>query len=233
VLDLVVAFPEDLGYESYEVDLFGPRSGPPREVRRDDAGWKMAERRSRRPWNPAASGNAARGEAGLSTAQDRRPDVRRHRRPWQGPTVQFDFNLPQRLGIQYVASDGSQTPAVMVHRAIYGSLERFMGGLVEHYAGAFPLWLAPSGAMVMPNHRPDARIRPQGAGRAAGRRAAVQIDERNEKNRRQDPRGADQEGPLHAGGGRREETANTSAVRSARWRPGSHGPGPIRDRLVR
>src|SRR6266852_4712564 len=71
-------------------------------------------------------------------------------RPWQGPTVQFDFNLPQRLGIHYVASDSSQVPVVMVHRAIYGSLERFMGGLVEHYAGAFPLWLAPVQAAVLP-----------------------------------------------------------------------------------
>ena len=70
-------------------------------------------------------------------------------RKWQLSTVQFDFTLPQRFGLQYVAEDGKRHQPLMVHRALYGSIERFFGTLVEHYAGAFPLWLAPVQAVVM------------------------------------------------------------------------------------
>jgi threonyl-tRNA synthetase len=71
-------------------------------------------------------------------------------RLWQGPTVQVDFNLPERFNLTYVAEDGSKKAPVMVHRAILGSIERFLGALIEHYAGAFPAWLAPLQVMVMP-----------------------------------------------------------------------------------
>ena len=71
-------------------------------------------------------------------------------RLWQGPTVQVDFNLPERFNLNYVAEDGSRKTPVMVHRAILGSIERFFGALIEHYAGAFPLWLAPVQVRVLP-----------------------------------------------------------------------------------
>src|SRR5467141_324825 len=71
-------------------------------------------------------------------------------RPWQLCTVQFDFNLPQRFQLEYVAEDGTRKQPVMVHRALYGSVERFFGVLIEHYAGAFPAWLAPVQAEVLP-----------------------------------------------------------------------------------
>src|SRR6202158_3831245 len=64
-------------------------------------------------------------------------------RLWQLSTVQFDFNLPQRFDLEYVAEDGSRKQPVMVHRALYGSVERFFGVLIEHHAGAFPVWLSP------------------------------------------------------------------------------------------
>ncbi len=70
-------------------------------------------------------------------------------RPWQLSTVQFDFNLPQKFGLEYVAADGSRQRPLMVHRALYGSIERFFGILIEHYAGNFPLWLAPLQVKVM------------------------------------------------------------------------------------
>jgi threonyl-tRNA synthetase len=70
-------------------------------------------------------------------------------RLWQCGTIQLDFNLPVRLGAEYVAEDNSRKPPVMLHRAIVGSMERFIGILIENYAGAFPLWLAPVQAMVM------------------------------------------------------------------------------------
>jgi threonyl-tRNA synthetase len=71
-------------------------------------------------------------------------------RPWQLTTVQFDFNLPARFGLEYVAEDGAKHQPLMVHRALLGSVERFFGMLIEHYAGAFPLWLAPVQVEVCP-----------------------------------------------------------------------------------
>jgi threonyl-tRNA synthetase len=71
-------------------------------------------------------------------------------RKWQLSTVQFDFTLPKRFGLEYIHEDGKKHEPLMVHRALYGSLERFFGILVEHYAGAFPLWLAPVQVAVLP-----------------------------------------------------------------------------------
>src|ERR1700733_7002949 len=71
-------------------------------------------------------------------------------RLWQLSTVQVDFNLPQRFGPEYVAEDGSRKQPVMVHRALFGSVERFFGVLIEHYAGAFPVWLSPVQAVMIP-----------------------------------------------------------------------------------
>ena len=71
-------------------------------------------------------------------------------RSWQLSTIQVDFNLPERFGLEYVASDGSRPRPVMIHRALFGSVERFFGVLIEHYAGAFPAWLAPVQAAVLP-----------------------------------------------------------------------------------
>lgn len=71
-------------------------------------------------------------------------------RVWQCGTIQLDFNLPERFDLTYIAPDGSQRRPVMLHRVIYGSLERFIGILIEHYAGAFPLWLAPIQVNIIP-----------------------------------------------------------------------------------
>ncbi|HSW29582.1 MAG TPA: threonine--tRNA ligase [Longimicrobiales bacterium] len=71
-------------------------------------------------------------------------------RKWQGPTVQLDFNLPERFAMEYVGEDNHPHRPVMLHRVLVGSMERFMGGLIEHYAGAFPTWLAPEQVRVMP-----------------------------------------------------------------------------------
>jgi threonyl-tRNA synthetase len=70
-------------------------------------------------------------------------------RPWQLTTVQFDFNLPDRFGLEYVGADNAPHRPIMIHRALFGSLERFFGVLIEHYAGAFPVWLAPVQAVVL------------------------------------------------------------------------------------
>jgi threonyl-tRNA synthetase len=69
---------------------------------------------------------------------------------WQGPTIQVDFNLPQRFDVCYIGEDGLEHSAVMIHRTVLGSMERFLACLVEHYGGAFPVWLSPVQATVVP-----------------------------------------------------------------------------------
>ncbi len=102
-------------------------------------------------------------------------------RPWQLSTVQFDFNLPKKFDLEFVGSDGGRHRPLMVHRALYGSIERFFGILVEHYAGNFPLWLAPVQVKILT--LTDAQIGPAGELakklEAAGMR--VELDSRPEK----------------------------------------------------
>ncbi|MCC6312911.1 MAG: threonine--tRNA ligase [Thermomicrobiales bacterium] len=71
-------------------------------------------------------------------------------REWTGPTIQVDFNLPERFDVTYIGEDGERHRAAMIHRTLLGSMERFVGGLIEHYAGAFPVWLAPVQAKIIP-----------------------------------------------------------------------------------
>jgi threonyl-tRNA synthetase len=70
-------------------------------------------------------------------------------REWQGPTIQVDFNMPERFDVNYTGADGQEHRVVMIHRTVLGSMERFVGGLIEHYGGRFPLWLAPLQARVI------------------------------------------------------------------------------------
>ena len=77
------------------------------------------------------------------------------KRKWQCATIQCDFALPARFDLKYVDNEGKERQPVMLHRVILGSLERFLGALVEHYAGAFPLWLAPVQAVVIPIRKED------------------------------------------------------------------------------
>jgi len=71
-------------------------------------------------------------------------------REWQGPTCQVDLNLPERFDITYIGEDGQKHRSIMIHRTVLGSMERFIGGLLEHYAGNFPVWLAPTQATIIP-----------------------------------------------------------------------------------
>jgi threonyl-tRNA synthetase len=102
-------------------------------------------------------------------------------RAWQCSTIQVDFNLPTRFELEFIGEDGKAHQPVMVHRALLGSLERFFGVLIEHYGGAFPLWLAPLQAVVIPvTEKHQAYAREVGETlRAQGVR--VHVDDRNEK----------------------------------------------------
>ena len=147
VLDLDFHLLEAMGFDDFEVML----STRPEKAVGDPERWELAteslrstlERRGI-PYEVDEGGGAFYG-----------PKIDVHIRDaigrlWQCTTVQFDFNLPERFGLTYIGEDGQEHQPYMVHRALLGSLERFIGVLIEHYGGAFPVWLAPVQAVVIP-----------------------------------------------------------------------------------
>jgi threonyl-tRNA synthetase len=135
-------------------------------------------------------------------------------RLWQLSTVQFDFNLPQRFDLEYVAEDGTRKQPVMVHRALYGSIERFFGVLIEHYAGAFPVWLSPVQVAMIPiaERHVDYAEKVAAQLRAAGVR--VEVDSRNEKMNAKIREHAMQKVPFLLVVGDKEAEANKVNVRT-------------------
>ena len=135
-------------------------------------------------------------------------------RLWQLSTVQFDFNLPQRFQLEYVAEDGSRKQPLMVHRALYGSVERFFGVLIEHYAGAFPVWLSPVQVAMIPIAERHVEYAGKIASqlRAAGVR--VEVDSRNEKMNAKIREHAMQKVPFLLVVGDKESEANKVNVRT-------------------
>ena len=152
-------------------------------------------------------------------------------RSWQCTTIQFDFNLPERFDMKYDGADGAEHRPYMVHRALFGSLERFFGVLIEHYGGAFPTWLAPVQAEVIPiadRHIPYAEeVRDQLV--AAGLR--VHVDGRNERMNAKIRDAQLQKVPYMLVVGDREAEAKGAAVR---LRSGEDlGTLPVADVLAR
>jgi len=135
-------------------------------------------------------------------------------RLWQLSTIQFDFNLPQRFDLEYVGEDGQRHQPLMVHRALWGSVERFFGVLIEHYAGAFPLWLAPVQLVIVPisekHHQYAEKVGSQL--REAG--ARVHVDNRNEKMNAKIREHALQKTPYIVVVGDKEVQAGTVNVRT-------------------
>ena len=135
-------------------------------------------------------------------------------RSWQCGTMQVDFQMPGRLGAEYVDEDNTRKTPVMLHRAIVGSLERFIGILIENHAGAMPLWLAPRQAVVLSitDRQAPYAERVVGALRAAGLRAAADL--RNEKINYKIREHSLQKLPYQLIVGDKEMEANTVAVRT-------------------
>jgi threonyl-tRNA synthetase len=102
-------------------------------------------------------------------------------RPWQLTTVQFDFNLPARFGLEYIDEDGKARQPLMVHRALWGSVERFFGVLLEHYAGALPVWLSPVQAALIPLTEKQISYAQDVAAKLRASGIRLRVDDRNEK----------------------------------------------------
>lgn len=158
ILELTIKMFKRFGFHDYQVDLSvrdlrvrDKYLGTDEEWERAEAGLVSALHRLALPYHR---------EEGEAVFYGPKIDIKildALGRPWQATTVQFDFNLPRRFRIQYMDQEGKHQDVVVIHRALYGSLERFLGTLIEHYGGAFPLWLAPVQLMVMPITDKEAR----------------------------------------------------------------------------
>ncbi len=150
VLDLELFFLKQFGYEDLKFTLSVRDESNKSHYAGTDEVWELAESALANALNEKKlEYTRAAGEATFYG-----PKIDTHLsdalgREWQGPTIQVDFNLPERFDIVYEARDGVRRRPVMVHRTILGSMERFVAGLVEHYAGAFPVWLAPEQVRVI------------------------------------------------------------------------------------
>jgi threonyl-tRNA synthetase len=148
-------------------------------------------------------------------------------RPWQLTTVQFDFNLPARFELEYVGEDGARHQPLMVHRALLGSVERFFGILIEHYAGAFPLWLAPVQVQICPVSEKVAEYAKHVQETLKNHGIRVHLDDRNEKLPAKIRDAQMQKIPYMLVVGPKESEAGTVSVRHRT--KGDQGPRPIAD----
>jgi len=134
-------------------------------------------------------------------------------RVWQGPTIQLDFNLPERFELEYTGADNRPHRPVMIHRAIYGTLERFTGNLIEHFAGAFPVWLAPEQVRVIPISDTQADAARDLARRLKAAGLRVHVDDRTETLNYRIREGELQKVPYMAVIGQREAESDSLALR--------------------
>lgn len=135
-------------------------------------------------------------------------------RAWQCSTIQVDFNLPERFELEYVSDDGSRVRPIMVHRALLGSLERFFGVLVEHYAGAFPVWLAPVQAVLITISDKEVAFAEEVAAKMKAKGIRVDIDSRVEKLGHKIREAELKKIPYMAVIGGKEKEAGTLSIRS-------------------
>ncbi len=230
-MDFAFAVLRTFGFEKYEVELSARDPAHPEHYAGSVEDWQRAEgalvntlERMKIPFK------RMEGEAVFYGPKIDVKLIDAIGRPWQLTTVQFDFNLPPRFGLEYVGEDGGRHQPLMVHRALWGSVERFFGILIEHYAGAFPAWLAPVQAEVLPVSEKslDYARKVSDALAEAGFRA--HLDDRNEKLQAKIRDAQLQKVPYMLVVGGKEAEAGTVAVRH-RSR-GDLGPQPLAEFLA-
>ena len=178
VLDFVVHVLRAFGFDRYDIFL----STKPETASGTDEQWGVGTAALRKALETRGLGYQV--DPGEGVFYGPKIDIKIKdslERAWQCSTIQVDFHNPTRFQLEYIAEDGKAHQPVMVHRALLGSLERFFGVLVEHYAGAFPLWLAPVQAVVVPvteKHQAYAR---EVGDQLRGTGVRVHVDDRNEK----------------------------------------------------
>ena len=214
------------GFDRYEVELSGGDPSRPQDYTGTPEEWKSAEGaliatldRMKVPYKFIP------GEAAFYGPKIDVKLVDAIGRPWQLTTVQFDFNLPRRFKLEYVGEDGNRHMPLMVHRALWGSVERFFGVLIEHYAGAFPAWLAPVQATVLPVSGKFSEYAQKVAARLKESNLRVHLDDRNEKLQAKIRDAQLEKIPYMLIIGAKEAEANTVSVRHRT--KGDQGPRPL------
>ena len=181
-IDFALAVLETYGFKEYQVELSTWDPKDRKSYMGSDENWDRANRSLE---NALKRRNIAfktiPGEAAFYGPKIDIKLVDAIGRLWQLSTIQFDFNLPERFGLEYVAEDGSRKQPLMVHRALYGSEERFFGVLLEHYAGAFPVWLSPVQVVLIPISERHAEYANKVAELLKAANVRVHVDARNEK----------------------------------------------------
>ena len=230
-VDFAFAVMRTFGFDRYEVDLSDWDAAHPENYAGKPADWHRATAALQSTLNRmGVPFRHMKGEAAFYGPKIDIKLVDAIGRAWQLTTVQFDFNLPGRFGLEYVGEDGGRHQPLMVHRALWGSVERFFGILIEHYAGAFPVWLAPVQAEVLPvsGKFSDYAKKVRDALAAAGFRA--HLDDRNEKLQAKIRDAQMQKVPYMLVVGGKEAEAATVAVRQRS--KGDLGPQPLADFLA-
>ncbi|HHE04443.1 MAG TPA: threonine--tRNA ligase [candidate division WOR-3 bacterium] len=150
VFDLSIFMMETFGYKDYKIDLSVRDPLHKEKYAGNDDDWEMAESALAKALKNR--GYPYKREEGEAVFYGPKIDIKlldAFGREWQGPTIQFDFNLAKRFDVFYIGEDGNKHNVYLIHRALLGSMERFIGGLIEHYKGAFPLWLSPIQVKVL------------------------------------------------------------------------------------
>jgi threonyl-tRNA synthetase len=182
LVDLVLFIMRSFGFDQYKVELSVRDESKKEEYAGTDEDWRMAEESLVQSLRTRGIGwTRMEGEAVFYGPKIDVKMIDAIGRPWQLSTVQFDFTLPKRFDLSYVGPDGQAHQPVMLHRALLGSVERFLGTLIEHYAGAFPLWLAPVQAKVMPISARHQEYAWEVVRRLSNAGFRVEMDDRNEK----------------------------------------------------
>jgi threonyl-tRNA synthetase len=200
--------------ETFGFELDFEVSTRPDERLGDDAIWDRAEAMLQRALE--RKGIPFRIDAGGGAFYGPKIDIKFRDaigRLWQGPTIQLDFNLPERFQLEYTGPDNKPHRPAMIHRAIYGTLERFIGNLIEHFAGAFPVWLAPEQVRVIPISDAQAPAAHDIAQRLKAAGIRVHVDDRGETLNYRIREGEVQKVPYMAVVGQREADSDTLALR--------------------
>lgn len=182
VIDLTEYMLKTFGFSKYKIELSVRDPKQPEKYAGSNADWELAEHtlinaldRKGLPYT------RMEGEAVFYGPKIDIKLIDALGRGWQGPTNQFDFNLPSRFDVNYIGADGKKHHVYMVHRTVLGSMERFTGALIEHYAGAFPMWLAPVQVKVLPIGERHLDYSKEMASLLRTQKFRVEIDTRDEK----------------------------------------------------
>jgi len=214
-LKLTLYILKTFGFEDFEMNLSIRDPKHKGKYAGNDKGWQMAEK---------ALKNALKAigfkkyilDVGGAVFYGPKIDVKiadSIARKWQLSTIQFDFNLPGRFKMKYIGKDGKEHEPFMIHRALLGSLERFIGVYIEHTGGAFPVWLAPVQAVIIPITDKNVKYAKRASEKLKAESLGVELDDRSETMQKKIKEAEEQKVPYMVIIGDREESKNKVSIR--------------------